>query len=55
MENQKNVFDLYSKNKEVNTILSKLKSNTKVYSRLISALQFLGNFPKSFIFYKFIF
>ena len=46
MENQKNVVDLYSNNKEVNTILSKLKSNTKVYSRLISALQFLGNFPK---------
>lgn len=43
-EKKKKTFDLVSSNEEVNSVLNNMKSNSKVYSKLITGLQLLGNF-----------
>lgn len=43
MAKKKN-FDLKTKNEEIKQILSSMKLNSKVYSKLITALQLLGTF-----------
>lgn len=39
-----NVLDLYSNNEEINNIIKEMKSNLKVYLKVLSALQILGHF-----------
>ena len=41
---KKKTFDLVSSNEEVNSVLNNMKSNSKVYLKLITGLQLLGNF-----------
>ena len=43
-EKKKKTFGLFSNNEEVNSILNSIKSNSKVYLKLITGLQLLGNF-----------
>ena len=43
-EKKKKTFDLVSSNEEVNSVLNNMKSNSKVYLKLITGLQLLGNF-----------
>lgn len=43
-EKKKKTFGLFSSNEEVNGILNSIKSNSKVYLKLITGLQLLGNF-----------
>lgn len=43
-EKKKKTFGLFSNNDEVNSILNSIKSNSKVYLKLITGLQLLGNF-----------
>ena len=43
-EKKKKTFDLVSSNEEVNSVLNDMKSNSKVYLKLITGLQLLGNF-----------
>lgn len=41
---KKKIFDLYSNNDEVSDLINKMKSNPKVYLKLMSGLQALGCF-----------
>lgn len=41
---RKKIFDLKTNNEEIKQILSNMKLNSKVYSKLITALQLLGTF-----------
>ena len=43
-EKKKKTFGLFSNNEEINGILNSIKSNSKVYLKLITGLQLLGNF-----------
>ena len=43
-EKKKKTFDLVSSNEEVNSVLNNMKSNSKIYLKLITGLQLLGNF-----------
>lgn len=43
-EKKKKTFDLFSSNEEVDSVLTNMKSNSKVYLKLITGLQLLGNF-----------
>ena len=43
-EKKKKTFNLVSSNQEVNSVLNNMKSNSKVYLKLITGLQLLGNF-----------
>ena len=43
-EKKKKTFNLASSNEEVNSVLNNMKSNSKVYLKLITGLQLLGNF-----------
>lgn len=43
---KKKSFDLYSKNEEVSNLIKEMKSNSKIYLKLISALQHLGHFDE---------
>lgn len=43
-EKKKKTFNLVSSNEEVNSVLNNMKSNSKVYLKLITGLQLLGNF-----------
>ena len=41
-EKKKKTFDLLSSNEKVNSVLNNMKSNSKIYLKLITGLQLLG-------------
>lgn len=41
---KKKIFELYSDNNKVNNLIEKMKSNSKAYSKLKTALELLGSF-----------
>ena len=41
---KKKIFELYSDNNKVNNLIEKMKSNSKTYSKLKTALELLGSF-----------
>lgn len=46
MSKRKNIFDLYSNDEKINILLSNLKLNNKIYSKLLESLQLIGKFNK---------
>lgn len=43
---KKKSFDLYSKNEEISNLIKEMKSNSNIYLKLISVLQYLGHFDE---------
>lgn len=44
MKKKKIIFDLYSDETKTNEVLQSLKAQPKIYSKIISSLQLLGDF-----------